>query len=53
MVGSHTFKPDIDSLVLDGIPRSVNQAKIMEGMIEVKRVFHLSCPGPQRAGSPA
>ena len=44
MVGSHTFKPDIDSLVLDGIPRSVNQAKIMEGVIEVKRVFHLSCP---------
>ena len=44
MVGSHMFKPDIDSLVLDGIPRSVNQAKIMQGMIEVKRVFHLSCP---------
>src|SRR5258708_7326189 len=44
MVGSHTFKPDIDSLVLDGIPRSVNQAKIMQDLIEVKRVFHLSCP---------
>jgi adenylate kinase len=44
MVGSHQFKPDIDSLVLDGIPRSVNQAKIMEGVIEVKKVFHLSCP---------
>jgi adenylate kinase len=44
MVGSHTFKPDIDSLVLDGIPRSVNQAKIMQDMIEVKRVFHLQCP---------
>jgi adenylate kinase len=44
MVGSHSFKPDIDSLVLDGIPRSVNQAKIMQDMIEVKKVFHLSCP---------
>lgn len=44
MVGSHTFKPDIDSLVLDGIPRSVNQAKIMLDVIDVKRVFHLSCP---------
>jgi adenylate kinase len=44
MVGAHTFKPDIDSLVLDGIPRNVNQAKIMEEMIEVKNVFHLSCP---------
>lgn len=44
MVGSHTFKPDIDSLVLDGIPRNVRQAEIMRDMIEVKRVFHLSCP---------
>jgi adenylate kinase len=43
-VGSHTFKPDIDALVLDGIPRSVNQARIMEDMIEVQRVFHLACP---------
>lgn len=44
MVGSHMFKPDIDSLVLDGIPRNVEQAKIMTDMIDVKRVFHLSCP---------
>jgi adenylate kinase len=38
------FKPDIDALVLDGIPRNVNQAKLMERLIEVKQVFHLSCP---------
>jgi adenylate kinase len=38
------FKPDIDSLVLDGIPRNVNQAKLMEDLIDVRRVFHLSCP---------
>lgn len=44
MVGAHTFKPDIDSLVLDGIPRNVEQAKIMLDLIDVKRVFHLSCP---------
>ena len=43
MVGAHTFKPDIDSLVLDGIPRNVEQAEIMQDMIEVRRVFHLSC----------
>jgi adenylate kinase len=43
-VGSHTFKPDIDSLVLDGIPRNVQQAKIMGEMIDVKRIFHLACP---------
>ena len=26
------FKPDIDALVLDGIPRNVNQAKLMENL---------------------
>ncbi len=44
MVRAHEFKPDIDSLVLDGIPRNVGQAKIMKDIIEVKRVFHLACP---------
>jgi adenylate kinase len=43
-VDAHKFKPDIDTLVLDGIPRNVNQARIMEQMIEVEKVFHLSCP---------
>ena len=43
-VDAHTFKPDIDILVLDGIPRNVGQAKIMDGLIDVKKVFHLSCP---------
>jgi adenylate kinase len=43
-VDAHKFKPDIDILVLDGIPRNVGQAKIMEEMIDVKKVFHLSCP---------
>ena len=37
------FKPDIDALVLDGIPRNVNQAKLMQDLIDVRRVFHLSC----------
>ncbi len=43
-VDAHKFKPDIDTLVLDGIPRNMNQAKIMEEMISVEKVFHLSCP---------
>ncbi|MEI8341609.1 MAG: nucleoside monophosphate kinase [Verrucomicrobiota bacterium] len=38
------FKPDIDFLVLDGIPRNIHQAQIMEEMIEIVRVFHLACP---------
>jgi len=43
-VESHAFKPDIDDLVLDGIPRNVRQAELMGEIIEVRRVFHLSCP---------
>ena len=43
-VDAHKFKPDIDILVLDGIPRNVAQAKIMEELIDVEKVFHLSCP---------
>src|SRR5437764_3097465 len=42
-VDAHKFKPDIDTLVLDGIPRNLGQAKIMEDMIDVKKVFHLAC----------
>src|SRR5436190_3138594 len=43
-VEAHKFKPDIDNLVLDGIPRNLGQAKIMDEMIDVKKVFHLACP---------
>jgi adenylate kinase len=43
-VESGKFRPDRDYLILDGIPRNVAQAALMEGLIEVRRVFHLSCP---------
>lgn len=43
-VDSHAFKPDIDFLVLDGIPRNVGQAKFMDEHCDVVQVFHLSCP---------
>jgi len=36
-VEGHKFKPDIDTLVLDGIPRNVGQAKVMGEMIDVKK----------------
>lgn len=42
LVGIHSFKPDIDALVLDGVPRSVCQAEIMDTMIDVRHVFHLA-----------
>ncbi len=41
-VESHLFKPDIDWLVLDGIPRNRDQAEIMEQYVDVHQVFHLS-----------
>lgn len=37
------FKPDIDYLVLDGIPRVVRQARLMEDLIDVRKIFHLAC----------
>jgi adenylate kinase len=41
---SHVYKPDIDFLVLDGIPRNVPQAEMMSKFLEIHQVFHLSCP---------
>ncbi|MFC7337062.1 adenylate kinase family protein [Haloferula chungangensis] len=41
---SHVYKPDIDFLVLDGIPRNVEQAEMISKFLEVHQVFHLSCP---------
>lgn len=41
-VDSNLFKSDIDFLVLDGIPRNVEQAKMMEEHVKVHQVFHLS-----------
>lgn len=43
-VRSHIFKPELDALVLDGIPRNVEQAKLMADIIDVRKIFHLSCP---------
>jgi adenylate kinase len=44
MVEGREFKPDIDFLILDGIPRNVPQAEIMEEYVDVLQIFHLSCP---------
>jgi adenylate kinase len=43
MVQAGRFKPDIDFLVLDGIPRNVTQAKMLTEKLDVRRVFHLTC----------
>jgi adenylate kinase len=37
------YKSQADMLVLDGIPRTVEQARIMDAHIEVLQVIHLVC----------
>ena len=44
MVALGRFKPDLDYLVLDGIPRNVRQAEMLSDMLVVDYLFHLVCP---------
>jgi adenylate kinase len=44
LAATHAYKPDIDCLVLDGIPRNVRQAELLSRYVEIHQVFHLSCP---------
>lgn len=44
LADGHVYKPDIDFLVLDGIPRNVEQARLLDSHVDVLHVFHLSCP---------
>lgn len=44
LADTHIYKPDIDFLILDGIPRNVRQAELLDQHVEVHQVFHLSCP---------
>ena len=40
------FHPDQDTLVLDGIPRSVHQAEMLRDTLNVVAIFYLSCKRP-------
>ncbi len=40
---SGRYDPSTDILVLDGIPRSVAQARLMDTLIDVRRLFYLDC----------
>jgi adenylate kinase len=42
-----TYKPNVDLLVLDGIPRSVSQAKLLEKHLSVLQIIHLICPNKE------
>lgn len=37
------FRPETDTLVLDGIPRSPHQAQMLTDSLEVRAVFNLTC----------
>jgi adenylate kinase len=38
------YKPNVDVLVLDGIPRNTTQAKLLEKHLSVLKIIHLVCP---------
>lgn len=41
------YRPTRDLLLLDGIPRTVQQAHILEQHIQVQRIIYLTCKNPQ------
>ena len=43
LVHTGAFKPDSDALVLDGIPRNIHQAKMLDKDIEVLKLITLRC----------
>ncbi len=43
-VDDGVYRPDLDLLILDGIPRNVAQCKALDKHIEVLKVIHLSAP---------
>ncbi len=42
------YKPQVDMLVLDGIPRNPAQAVMMKKYIKVLKVIHLVCPDKEK-----
>lgn len=38
------FNQETDTLVLDGIPRNVHQAEMLQDTLDVRAVFYLRCP---------
>jgi adenylate kinase len=43
LVRQGRFDPDTDILILDGIPRNVAQARLMDQYVDVRRVYYLDC----------
>lgn len=47
-IASGRFKPDHDTVVLDGIPRNVPQAEMLQSSIDVRMVISLVCAEPEK-----
>jgi adenylate kinase len=45
---SGRFHPENDTLVLDGIPRNVHQAQMLQEAIDVRAIINLVCPDQQK-----
>jgi len=43
LVSLHRYDPETDVLILDGIPRTVSQARLMDEYVDVLRVYYLDC----------
>jgi adenylate kinase len=43
LVKTQRFDPQVDTLILDGIPRNAAQAELMDNVIDVLRVYYLDC----------
>ena len=42
-ISTGSFNPEKDTLVLDGIPRNVHQAQMLQNSLNVRSVFYLTC----------
>jgi adenylate kinase len=42
-VAAGSFRPNSDVLVLDGLPRNVNQAKLVSDKVDILKIIHIVC----------
>ncbi len=42
------YDPETDILILDGIPRNVAQARLMDNYIDVQRLYYLDCADKEK-----
>jgi adenylate kinase len=48
LIDTNAYRPHMDLLMLDGIPRSVPQAELLAQHIDVLTVVHLMCPDEEK-----